>query len=178
MDPYQILGISKNATKEQVRAKYKELAKIHHPDKNKNKDSGIFETIKTAHDTIINGKSDDAESPETEVYNFLNEIKSKCKNTSNSPPPKPEVKKLDLTIDKINKMKKVELLNLCKTLNLVVDSKATKETIKDIIITSAIPTDDYNRLKEAKKAHNEYLTKLEAYETAMLNGELLPFPEF
>ena len=31
-DPYEVLGLPRNATKEQVKAKYRELAKKYHPD--------------------------------------------------------------------------------------------------------------------------------------------------
>lgn len=171
MDPYKILGVAKTSTRDQIRAKYKELVRIHHPDKNRNKDSGIFENIKRAYDTIINNSENDVEVSDS--YDFISEIKSKCKTTA---PETPQIPKL--SIDKINKMKKAELIEVCNRFNLHVDTKSTKTNLIEVIVTFLIPKDDHELLKEARKMHTAYLAKLDEYESGLLNGEVLPFPEF
>jgi DnaJ-class molecular chaperone len=50
-NPYHILGISHNATKEETKTAYKKLAKIYHPDKN-NGDDTKFKEIQTAYETL------------------------------------------------------------------------------------------------------------------------------
>lgn len=59
-DPYAILGVSKQATIGQVKARYYELAKQHHPDKlgnlpeaERNKHEEIFKEITNAYSTVI-----------------------------------------------------------------------------------------------------------------------------
>ena len=51
MNPYDVLGISKDATPEFIRQKYKELAQIHHPDKGG--DQNKFTEIKAAYELLI-----------------------------------------------------------------------------------------------------------------------------
>ena len=59
-DPYEVLGLPRNATKEQVKAKYRELAKKYHPDNYIG--TPLAETanekmqeINEAYDAIVNG---------------------------------------------------------------------------------------------------------------------------
>lgn len=59
-DPYEVLGVPRNATKDQVKAKYRELAKKYHPDNYAG--SPLAETanekmqeINEAYDAIMNG---------------------------------------------------------------------------------------------------------------------------
>ena len=75
-------------------------------------------------------------------------------------------------------LKKVELIELCNKLNLHVDTKSTKTNLIEVIVTFLIPKDDHELLKEARKMHTAYLAKLDEYESGLLNGEVLPFPEF
>lgn len=51
MNPYDILGISKNSTPEEIKSKYKSLAQQHHPDKGG--DSEVFKKIKEAYELLI-----------------------------------------------------------------------------------------------------------------------------
>ncbi len=53
-DFYKILNLSKNASNEDIKQSYRKLAKIYHPDKNKNNDATEkFVKIKTAYDILI-----------------------------------------------------------------------------------------------------------------------------
>lgn len=55
-DPYKVLGVSRTASKEEIKKAYRKLAATHHPDKNEGKDvDGKFLEIKEAYD-FLNGK--------------------------------------------------------------------------------------------------------------------------
>lgn len=49
-DYYEILGVSKTATQDEIKQAYRKLAKIHHPDKGG--DAETFKKIQTAHETL------------------------------------------------------------------------------------------------------------------------------
>ena len=51
MNPYDILGISKDSTPEEIKSKYKSLAQQHHPDKGG--DPTTFKEIKEAYELLI-----------------------------------------------------------------------------------------------------------------------------
>lgn len=51
-DYYKTLGISNNATEKEIKTAYYKLAKIHHPDLNKGKNSELFKEITAAYDTL------------------------------------------------------------------------------------------------------------------------------
>ena len=54
-DPYKILGVSPDASDEEVKKAYRQLAKKYHPDVNK--EAGAeerFKKIQNAYDTIMN----------------------------------------------------------------------------------------------------------------------------
>lgn len=56
-NPYDILGISRDSTIEQVKKRYKELAKKYHPDVNKDPGSeDKFKEYSSAYNDIISGK--------------------------------------------------------------------------------------------------------------------------
>ncbi len=55
MDPFQVLGISKNSTDDEIKKAYKNLAKIYHPDKGGDEEK--FKEISNAYSQIM--KSDD-----------------------------------------------------------------------------------------------------------------------
>lgn len=59
MDHYEILGIAKTATEEDIRAAYKKKARIYHPDKNLDnqaKASQIFQAIKNSYAILSDPK--------------------------------------------------------------------------------------------------------------------------
>jgi molecular chaperone DnaJ len=60
MNLYEILGVPKNATKDEIREKYREMAKKYHPDryinvslKEKAKAEEMFKNINSAHEILI-----------------------------------------------------------------------------------------------------------------------------
>lgn len=57
MDPYEILGVSKNASEDEVKKAYRKLAMKHHPDKGG--DPEEFKKIQSAYDRIIKGESEE-----------------------------------------------------------------------------------------------------------------------
>lgn len=50
-DPYDVLGVARDATADEVKARFRELAKEHHPDKGG--DEGQFVKIKKAREEIL-----------------------------------------------------------------------------------------------------------------------------
>jgi len=53
-DPYSILGVDRNASKDEIKKAYKKLAMKHHPDKGG--DEKTFKEITTAYDELVNDK--------------------------------------------------------------------------------------------------------------------------
>lgn len=50
MNPYEILGVNKNSSQEEIKQKYKSLAQIHHPDKGGDEEK--FKQINQAYDIL------------------------------------------------------------------------------------------------------------------------------
>lgn len=55
-NPYQTLGVDRNATADEIKRAYRRLASQHHPDKGG--DKGRFQEIQAAYDAITNPRSD------------------------------------------------------------------------------------------------------------------------
>jgi molecular chaperone DnaJ len=55
-DYYKILGVSKQATDEEIKRAFRKLALIYHPDKNENKDDKQFKEISEAYETLSDEK--------------------------------------------------------------------------------------------------------------------------
>ena len=51
---YEVLGISKTATDEEIKRAYRVLAKKHHPDKTGSKDDSMFKSIGQAYEILSN----------------------------------------------------------------------------------------------------------------------------
>ena len=55
MDFYELLGIKRDATKEEIKKAYREMAKKYHPDVNKSKDANqIIISLNEAKSTLLN----------------------------------------------------------------------------------------------------------------------------
>lgn len=66
-DYYEVLGVSKNATKQEIKKAYRKLAKQYHPDKNKSADAEEkFKEIQEAYDVL----SDDQKRSAYDQYGF------------------------------------------------------------------------------------------------------------
>jgi len=52
LDAYKILGLSKEASLEEVKSQFKALSKLYHPDTKSNSDSEQFMRIKAAYDVL------------------------------------------------------------------------------------------------------------------------------
>ena len=81
-DPYRVLGISENASNEEVKKAYKELARKYHPDKNDDSMSEYAESkmkeINEAYDEILRrrangdfGNEETKSAPNTDVDSLL-----------------------------------------------------------------------------------------------------------
>lgn len=80
-DPYEVLGINRNASKDEVKSAYRKLAKKYHPDMNENnplKDLAEekFKEIQWAYDEIMNNNG----SSSYEGYNNSNDSTSSFYN--------------------------------------------------------------------------------------------------
>jgi len=76
-DPYNVLGVSIYADKDEIKKAYRNLAKKYHPDINKSKDAAEqFRKVQTAYETIMGiGVQPNLESIETKmehVFDTLN----------------------------------------------------------------------------------------------------------
>lgn len=84
-NPYTILGVSPNASKEDVKKAYKKLAMKHHPDKGG--DPKKFQQITNAYDELTNEKHDPNFNPFDEMdffSHFFGNMKKNNQHTSSS----------------------------------------------------------------------------------------------
>ena len=54
MDPYEVLGLKSGTTPAQIKARYRQLAKMYHPDKNRGDPTAewIFKRVQAAYDVL------------------------------------------------------------------------------------------------------------------------------
>lgn len=77
MNFYDLLGISRNATKEEIKIAYKKLVKKYHPDVNKNVDENIIKSLNEAKEILL----DDSKRLEYDLsLDDLNNSKEFSKN--------------------------------------------------------------------------------------------------
>ena len=84
-DYYEILGVSKNATQDQIKTAYRKLAKIHHPDKNPGNKIAEekFRQIKEAYEILSDPGKKLTFDVNTENRNNQHSNKNKYKNYQN-----------------------------------------------------------------------------------------------
>lgn len=82
MDYYEILGVARNATQEEIKKAYRKLAMAYHPDRNPGdkEAENKFKQVQEAYDALTNGK--------TVRYRY----------TPPKPPPKPKPKKTETKV--------------------------------------------------------------------------------
>lgn len=69
MNPYDILGVAKNATDDDIKKAYRKLASQHHPDRGG--DTAKFQEIQSAYDTLSDAtKRADYDNPPTNNFHF------------------------------------------------------------------------------------------------------------
>lgn len=78
-DPYEVLGVPRNATNQQVKAAYRELAKKYHPDNYANSPladvaNEKMQEVNEAYDAIISGASS-AQGDSTRSFNSYSQVK-------------------------------------------------------------------------------------------------------
>jgi hypothetical protein len=72
MNYYEILGIDKNATKEQIKAAYKQKVILFHPDKNLSVDTTEdFRKIQTAYEFLSNDKRENNTIDNSELHDYF-----------------------------------------------------------------------------------------------------------
>lgn len=76
-DPYEVLGLQRGASKDEVKSAYRKLAKKYHPDMNENnplKDLAEekFKEIQWAYDEIMNGTSSNSSYGSSSYTNYSN----------------------------------------------------------------------------------------------------------
>ena len=74
-DPYEILGVSRGASKDQIKAKYRELAKKYHPDRFINSPlsenaNRKMQEINEAYDAIMNGTAGSYKSSSSSLNDY------------------------------------------------------------------------------------------------------------
>jgi hypothetical protein len=74
MNPYELLGIPKNSTLQEIRSRYLLLAREYHPDRNEGKTTVKFQEIESA-------------------YRMVLSVQSKTRPNPKPPPPPPPVPK-------------------------------------------------------------------------------------
>lgn len=79
-DPYEILGVSRSASKEQIKAKYRELAKKYHPDNYIGSPladvaNEKMQEINEAYDAIMNGTAGDYRSSAGGSFNDYTQVR-------------------------------------------------------------------------------------------------------
>ena len=93
MDPYQVLGVSRSASDEEIKKAYRMLAKKYHPDKNKDDSSAIkkFQEISEAYNVLGDEKARNEYDKKLESFSnkqnnssagFTNNKKTYSKNTA------------------------------------------------------------------------------------------------
>ena len=82
MDPYKVLNLSRDATKEDIRKAYKKLAFKYHPDRNLNNAEEASEKFKEIHEAYVKLENGEYSSENGYKFNMnINELFDKMKNT-------------------------------------------------------------------------------------------------
>lgn len=119
-DPYQILGISRNSSEDDIKRAYKRLAREHHPDKGGSNEK--FQEINRAYETLTNPQNDNihGQNEEEFIFHMFNQFRNVNVNSNKKLPNTYYNYNISLrdTYFGLQKKFKIKKSNLCSNCNV------------------------------------------------------------